>query len=161
MPLPGHAPRPGEIRRKILGVLGVAAALAIIAIPSSDILRALRASRRLISGFEPATLRSVRVRFVDPSGSAGVPAKSRLRFVNFALKSPEASKVSLIGEFNGWGSAELPLARQSRSRWEITVPLPQGRHYYLFVVDGKPETDPRNPDTASYAGRIASVIDVR
>ncbi len=152
---------PGEIRRKVLGALAAAGAVAIIAVPSTDILRALRASRRLLSGFEPATLRSVRVRFVDPAGSTAVPAKSRLRFVDFKLRSPGASKVFLIGEFNGWGSADLPMAEGSRGRWEITVPLPLGRHYYLFVVDGRPELDPNNRDTASYAGRIASVVVVK
>jgi hypothetical protein len=54
----------------------------------------------------------------------------------FALVAPNASKVSLVGDFNGWSVTATPLARGKNSAvWSVTVPLSVGRHLYSFVVD--------------------------
>jgi hypothetical protein len=65
----------------------------------------------------------------------------------FVLDVPRASRVSLVGDFNGWDTAATPLARDpSAGIWTVTVPLTAGRHVYAFMVDGRVWTlDPRAP----------------
>ncbi|MFN2563599.1 MAG: isoamylase early set domain-containing protein [Gemmatimonadaceae bacterium] len=65
----------------------------------------------------------------------------------FVLDAPRASRVALVGDFNGWNAATAPLVRDSSSGiWTVTVHLPPGRHVYAFMVDGKTWTlDPRAP----------------
>lgn len=59
--------------------------------------------------------------------------------VSFALEAPQASTVSLAGDFNGWSGEGYQLRRVDRSgTWEIKVPLKRGKAYvYNFVIDGK------------------------
>jgi len=64
----------------------------------------------------------------------------------FVFLAPQASKVSLVGDFNDWDAAKAPLARVPNSGlWTITLPLPAGRHLYSFVVDGTWMPDPAAP----------------
>jgi hypothetical protein len=67
----------------------------------------------------------------------------------FVLHAPRASRVALVGDFNGWDSVVTPLARVSASGiWTVTVALAPGRHTYAFIVDGTAWTlDPRAPTT--------------
>lgn len=56
--------------------------------------------------------------------------------VRFELRAPDARAVSLAGSFNHWDEDALPLSRSAATGlWTVTVPLPPGRHEYLFVVD--------------------------
>lgn len=59
--------------------------------------------------------------------------------VCFALQAPQASTVSLAGDFNGWSGEGYQLRRVGKSgTWEIKVPLKRGKAYvYNFVIDGK------------------------
>jgi len=59
--------------------------------------------------------------------------------VSFALRAPQASTVSLAGDFNGWSGEGYQLRRADASgTWEIKVPLKRGKAYvYNFVIDGK------------------------
>jgi hypothetical protein len=59
--------------------------------------------------------------------------------VSFALQAPQASTVSLAGDFNGWSGEGYQLRRVGKSgTWEIKVPLKRGKAYvYNFVIDGK------------------------
>ena len=63
----------------------------------------------------------------------------------FSLYAPEAHTITLIGEFNGWGSTrQLSLSPQGKGIWTVEVPLPPGRYQYAFLIDGKNiATDPR------------------
>lgn len=63
----------------------------------------------------------------DPAGSA---------VVRFHLVAPEASSVRLVGDFDDWRSAGIPLVRAPGGAWSATVRLPPGRYNYAFVVDG-------------------------
>jgi hypothetical protein len=58
------------------------------------------------------------------------------RVIKFVLVAPQASRVSLVGDFNRWDAAAAPAAKQSDGSWAIFVPLTPGRHVYSFVVDG-------------------------
>jgi hypothetical protein len=65
--------------------------------------------------------------------------------VRFSLDAPNASHVSLVGDFNGWNAGALPLRRLSNGTWEVEVPLAPGRYAYSFVVDGALARDPAAP----------------
>lgn len=58
------------------------------------------------------------------------------RGVAFSLEAPEATRVTLVGDFNNWDPRATPLARvNSAGRWEAIVPLNPGRYHFTFVVD--------------------------
>jgi hypothetical protein len=65
----------------------------------------------------------------------------------FILDAPRASRVALVGDFNGWDAAATPLVRDPSSGiWTTSVALPPGRHVYAYMVDGARWTlDPRAP----------------
>lgn len=67
----------------------------------------------------------------------------------FVLEAPTASRVSLVGAFNGWDAGETPLVRDpATGLWSVTLPLAPGRHVYAFMVDDSVLTlDPRAPET--------------
>lgn len=149
-------------RNKAAFWLAAVGAFLIVCIPSTAFIEALSRYRKYVAGVEPAALRPVKVRLVPHRDGrpSGPEPKPRLDFVEFALKKPKAKKVSLIGDFNGWKEGGLPL-QKSGERWELMLPLPPGRHHYLFVVDGEPQLDPSNPRTAEVDGRKASVKEIK
>ncbi len=59
--------------------------------------------------------------------------------VQFTLAYPEATAVSLVGDFNGWKPGQAVMTRSAADQpWEIKITLPQGHMYsYNFLVDGK------------------------
>ncbi|SPE60052.1 Glycoside hydrolase family 13 domain protein [Verrucomicrobia bacterium] len=63
--------------------------------------------------------------------------------VNFYCAAPKAKSVCLVGDFNDWNSASLPMERRLDGWWFLQVPLTHGHHHYRFLVDGKPMLDPR------------------
>ncbi len=66
--------------------------------------------------------------------------------VRFVYVAPQAGKVYLVGDFNGWDTNKTPLVRSSTGGvWTVTLPLTAGRHLYGFVVDGSWNTDPYAP----------------
>ena len=83
--------------------------------------------------------------------------------VRFTLVAPEASSVSIVGDFNGWNPSSLPLRRSADGRtWEVEVPLPPGRYAYSFVVDGALARDPSAPQALDAdLGTTNSVVMVR
>jgi hypothetical protein len=58
------------------------------------------------------------------------------RAIKFVLIAPQASRVSVVGDFNGWDTAATPAERQPDGSWATVVTLRPGRHVYSFVVDG-------------------------
>ena len=81
--------------------------------------------------------------------AAARPAAGEALPVRFAVVAPGATRVSIVGDFNGWNPAGLPMHRSSDGRtWEVEVGLPPGRYAYAFVVDGRLSRDP----TAAEAG---------
>jgi|KBSMisStaDraftv2_1062788.scaffolds.fasta_scaffold1135085_1 1,4-alpha-glucan branching enzyme len=60
----------------------------------------------------------------------------------FRVLARGATQVQLIGEFTNWQERPIPMIKGVDSAWRATVILPQGRHEYLFVVDGKLSEDP-------------------
>jgi len=66
--------------------------------------------------------------------------------VRFVYVAPQASKVYVVGDFNGWDTTKTPLMRSATGGvWTVDLPLTAGRHTYAFVVDGSWSTDPYAP----------------
>ena len=56
----------------------------------------------------------------------------------FVGRFPGARSVHVVGSFNDWGPASLPLEdRDHDGVWRAAVVLPEGTHEYMFVVDGE------------------------
>lgn len=87
---------------------------------------------------------------------ASLPGTSTIRF---ALVAPSAVHVSIVGDFNQWNPAALPLRRLPDGRtWEVQVPLPPGRYTYAFVVDGQISRDPVAPEAANDDFGVANSV---
>jgi hypothetical protein len=65
--------------------------------------------------------------------------------VTFELHAPDAGSVELVGSFNDWAVGEIRLdGPDATGHWAVTIPLSEGRHEYLFLVDGERWiTDPK------------------
>lgn len=81
--------------------------------------------------------------------------------VQLVFRAPEATRVAVVGDFNGWSKGANTMTRDSASGlWNATVLIRPGRHVYAFVVDDSVwQRDPRAvsaPD-ADF-GRAGSVL---
>lgn len=57
---------------------------------------------------------------------------------HFELHAPGADTVELLGTFNHWKMGDIVLDGPDASgHWTATVELPEGRHEYIFLVDGE------------------------
>jgi 1,4-alpha-glucan branching enzyme len=70
---------------------------------------------------------------------------SPLRHVGFEFYAPTASEVFLVGEFNDWDAASVPLRRSADGNWRVELMLPAGIHRYKFVVDSVWRCSPDQP----------------
>lgn len=74
-----------------------------------------------------------------------LPDTHRTRVVKFVLIAPQAARVAVVGDFNGWDISATPAKRQPDGTWSTFVSLPPGRHVYSFVVDDQFISDPEAP----------------
>jgi hypothetical protein len=66
--------------------------------------------------------------------------------IRFTYQAPGASTVAIVGDFNRWDPAAIPLRRSADGKtWEIEIPLAPGRYAYAFYVDGALARDPAAP----------------
>lgn len=67
--------------------------------------------------------------------------------VTFRFVASPGQRVSVAGSWNGWSKDATPLQDpDGDGTFEVTVPLPAGRHAYKFVLDGQSWLqDPKNP----------------
>lgn len=75
-----------------------------------------------------------------PTITAAAPAAAHdtVYVVRFTLVHPDARRVSLVGDFNGWTPGATPLASGGVAGvWSASVPVSAGRHEYAFIVDGR------------------------
>ena len=75
-------------------------------------------------------------------------ARRNVHHVDFFCDAPGASRVCLVGDFNGWDAAATPMQRGPDGRWAVSLELHHGHHQYVFLVDGEPELDPHSAGTA-------------
>jgi hypothetical protein len=98
----------------------------------------------------------------DVANTVATQATARRTAVRFTLQAPDAGKVFLVGDFNGWNPAAIPLRRSADGTWEVEVPLPPGRYAYSFMVDGALATDPSAPQARDDDfGSVNSVVMVK
>jgi 1,4-alpha-glucan branching enzyme len=74
--------------------------------------------------------------------TAGETSSEATEMASFSCDAPHAQTVYLIGDFNAWNHTSAPMQRQPDGSWFLQVLLSRGRHYYQFLVDGKPVLDP-------------------
>jgi len=76
-----------------------------------------------------------------PKVAAQTVTPANAKDVHFILVDGSADQVWLVGDFNGWAKTKTPLTRASNGNaWTVSVPLPEGRHEYAFIVsDGQNE----------------------
>jgi hypothetical protein len=80
-------------------------------------------------------------------------------FVRFVFVG-QAKSVSLVGDFNRWGAESTPLV-SANGVWTASIPLPNGRHEYAFIVDGARWTlDPLAPSSSDEFDTKSSVVTV-
>ena len=85
--------------------------------------------------------------------------------VSFILVDGSAEQVWLVGDFNGWSKKQIPLKRAANgSAWTVSVPLPEGRHEYAFIVDDENGerwvADPLTAQVEDEFGTTSSIVRV-
>lgn len=126
-------PRP--IRLSPIGALALAAGLVGVGVAVGLV---GRARAFLLPEERPAAVASAApYQGVTPASMPVVPAGGGAAQVKFVLVAPQASQVTVVGNFNGWNPSANPMERTpTGGTWTVTVPLEAGRHEYSFVVDG-------------------------
>lgn len=61
--------------------------------------------------------------------------------VEFRFYRPDASSVSLAGDFNHWRTDNLPMNRGTDGYWHASVRLPAGEFKFRYCADGAWFTD--------------------
>jgi 1,4-alpha-glucan branching enzyme len=57
--------------------------------------------------------------------------------VRFTVLAPGAKQVVLVGSFNGWAKGATPMKTvDGSSVWLVDVPLAEGEHTFMYVIDG-------------------------
>ena len=77
-------------------------------------------------------------RAAKPIANAMFPAKPAAEQpVQFVLVAPDAKKVAVVGDFNGWDASHSEYQAKHRGGgvWSVMAPVPVGHHRYSFVVD--------------------------
>ncbi|MCR4295345.1 MAG: glycogen-binding domain-containing protein, partial [Elusimicrobia bacterium] len=132
-----------------------AAVLALVSVPSYTWVSALNDYRRFLSGWEPAPLKNTGTTFTPhEDGGESLPT---LTSVEFRHRAPKAKSVELVGDFNAWRTGLLRMTRGGDGVWTVSIPVVEGRHKYLFLVDGEPKVDARAQTTDGPQGRRVSV----
>jgi len=97
------------------------------------------------------------------TGRMDRPAEAGRVTFHFELHAPGADRVELLGTFNNWQTSDIVLVGPDASgHWTTEVALPEGRHEYIFLVDGErwlaePKAATHRPDGF---GRVNTVIKV-
>jgi len=77
----------------------------------------------------------------------------------FVFRGPPGETVTVAGSFNNWDPFMYELREGPPGTFSIHIPLPPGRHQYVFFHRGERFPDPYNPvQVFSREGKIASEI---
>ena len=79
--------------------------------------------------------------------------------LNFFFRGPPGETVTVAGTFNGWDPFMYQLTEGPPGVYTLNLPLPPGRHQYVFFMRGRRYLDPYNPHRSySREGRAVSEI---
>lgn len=98
------------------------------------------------------------------SFGAHIRTVAGIRGVHFVVWAPNAARVSLIGDFNGWNGLRHPMtSRGATGVWELFIPgLPEGALYKYEIRSREHDTLLLKADPYAFAGelrpRTASVV---
>ncbi|MBN1448612.1 MAG: hypothetical protein JXA28_11830 [Bacteroidetes bacterium] len=68
--------------------------------------------------------------------------------VKFVYSNPDASSVSLVGDFNAWSTEAHPMTKSGEGTWTTTINLLPGTYQYAYSIDRSSIViDPENPLT--------------
>ncbi len=56
--------------------------------------------------------------------------------IRFMLLAPGAKHVALVGSFNSWAKTATPMKIQTGGLWSVVVPLKEGEHTFMYLIDG-------------------------
>lgn len=62
--------------------------------------------------------------------------------ISFRIDAPNAARVTVAGDFNGWQPEALTMTRAPDGAWLARASLPPGRYAYMYIVDGQWTTPP-------------------
>jgi chromosome partitioning protein len=87
--------------------------------------------------------------------------KFKLTQVDLVLKAPDAKKVYVAGDFNGWKLDDASKMANEDGTWRLKVNLEPGSYRYRFVKDGEWIEDPSNSKSLMNPyGQMDSLIEV-
>ena len=66
--------------------------------------------------------------------------------ISLQLPSKEASSVFVVGDFNNWAATDNYRLKNDEGIWKCQLRLKPGLYKYRFIVDGKWQEDPSNPN---------------
>ena len=83
--------------------------------------------------------------------------------VAFVVWAPNARRVSVVGDFNGWDARRHPMRRRGPGYWELFIPhVTGGDHYKFDIIGPKGEHLPQKSDPLAFAAEMrpktASVV---
>lgn len=74
---------------------------------------------------------------------ATVQGQGSMRTVTFRVWAPNAAKVAVSGDFNGWKEEPLQKESQRPGHWALESRRAKPGDAYRYVIDGQPRRDPR------------------
>src|SRR5690349_8064874 len=77
--------------------------------------------------------------------------------------NPRPDHVNVAGDFNGWSKVATPMSDQGNGQFAATVDIPQGVHFYKFVINGEQWVKDPHGDTNleiddTYGGKNSAVL---
>ena len=132
--------RPRPVMISPLAGLTLAAAAALVIVLRPDARSVLESSPAPVATSEIGEHPAMAAGAIPAALASTAPLAERTgpMPVQFIFLAPSASRVSLVGDFNGWDPESTPLrAGQVPGVWIVEVPLAPGRHVYSFIVDGQ------------------------
>ena len=77
----------------------------------------------------------------------------------FRYKAPDATKVDLMSDFNGWKA--VPMNKGTDGVWTVTVSMSNGTHAYKFLINGSEWVfDSENPNRTKADGVENSAVEI-
>ncbi|MEK7388720.1 MAG: glycogen-binding domain-containing protein [Elusimicrobiota bacterium] len=134
----------------------VATVMTLVSIPSIDLFSSLNAYRIFLNGWHPPPLKST-ITSSTPHETGRNFDEPVLRPVEFRWHGPKAKSVELVGDFNAWKRGLLKMSPAAGGTWSVVIPIPEGRHKYLFIVDGEPRIDETVETENGFQGRRVMV----